>query len=158
MIRNKYNKTLLFLNFFPIFLISIISVPFWITGNVVENFNYLELEKYKFSRILDVFCTKFEILFNYLNPLYLLVINIVYNIKIKQKNYIENFILILFSSTIGITFYYINWGMTTNMLLTDNLGNIIILLYILEIIILIMLIGILEQFTLLIIHKFLWKK
>jgi len=145
-------KNILFINLFPIIVINIIFLPFWIIIKVKLNNTIIPGEYDVFNCIMNVrlVITILELLFNViLNPIYLLIINMVYNIKLKSYKYIKNIIFMLLSSFLGIFMFFINWCIANDNFLNHDWKDIMILKYSLIFTMgVIFIIGLIEQFIL----------
>jgi len=125
-------KNILFLNLFPIIVINIIFIPFWIIIKVKLNNTIIPDEYDIFNCIMKfrLVITIIELLFNViLNPIYLLIINMVYNKKLKNYKYIRNIILMLLSCFLGLFMFFINWCIANDSFLNHDWKDIMILKY-----------------------------
>jgi len=134
------------LNLYPVIIINLIFLPFWIIYNKDDNL---------IGNIVDI-----EICYNIIiNPMYLFIINMIYSIKFKRKIFVINILLMIISCLSGIIIQYFNWGITTHysLLIYPDGGTLYIVLLMLLIIPVVIIIGIIEQIIILIIYKKKWK-
>jgi len=145
-------KNIIFINFFPIIVINIIFLPLWIIIKVKLNNTIIQDEYDILICILNfrLVITILELLFNVIiNPIYLLIINMVYNKKLKNYKYIKNIILMLLSCFLGIFMFFINWCNANDNFFNHDWKDIIILKYSLIFTIgITLIIGLVEQYIL----------
>jgi len=125
-------KNILFLNLFPILVINIIFLPLWIIIKVKLNNTIItgEYDIFNFIMKFRLVITILELLFNViLNPIYLLIINMVYNKKLKNYKYIKNIIFMLLSCFLGIFMFFINWCIANDNIFIHDWKDIMILKY-----------------------------
>jgi hypothetical protein len=128
----KYFKNILFINIFPIIVINIIFLPLWIIIKVKLNNTIIQGEYDNLICIMNfrLVITILELLFNgILNPIYLLIINMVYNTKLMNYKYIKNIILMLLSCFLGLFMFFINWCIANDNFFNHDWKDIMILKY-----------------------------
>jgi hypothetical protein len=131
-----------FINLFPVFIIHLLLIPFWIVSKY-SNFVYVPFELF-YDTII--------------NPVYLVVVNMIYSIKFRKANFILNIFLMAFSCLIGNLLYYLIWGISTGGLLNPDWGTGMLFGTMLMIIPIIIIIGIIEQIIIIFLYKLKWKK
>ena len=145
-------KNILFINLIPIIVINIIFLPLWIIIKVKLNNTIIpgEYDIFNFIMKFRLIITILELLFNVLlNPIYLLIINMIYNKKLKNYKYIKNIIFMLLSCFIGILMFFINWGIANENIFNYDWKDIMILKYSLIFTMgIIFIIGLVEQLVL----------
>ncbi|MDR2942675.1 MAG: hypothetical protein LBV17_08820 [Treponema sp.] len=121
---------------------------------IIGKYKYLNND-YWLSYLLNV--AVLEIFYNIIiNPLYLIIINMVHSMKFKKKLFIVNILLMILSCLLGLLLYYFNFGIMTGDLLKLDVAMLNILN--LKCILIIIIIGIIEQTILLLFYKMKWKK
>jgi hypothetical protein len=131
-------RTKIGFNLFPVFIINLIILLF-----IIIKRDLYGIDLY-FNLII--------------NPVYLVIINMVHSIKYKKHIFIKNILLMVFSSTIGMIFIYIHLVIALRQLLIPTEYEDGILIYLsIVFIILVFIIGIIEQIILSYLYKLRWK-
>ena len=135
------------INLYPVIIVNFIFLLFWI---IYQN-------KKDYISIGNI--TSYEIFYNIIiNPIYLIIINMINSIKNKRKYFFINVLLMVISCLSGIIIHYFNWGITSHYSLLINPDGETLYMFLLMLLIIpvIIIIGMIEQVILLIINKKKW--
>lgn len=108
-IKKMFNNMIL-MNFIPILLIHLILLPFWLIGNIELTTHITIMEM-----IIDIIVV----------PIYLIVVNLRYSLKTEKTLILNNFIFMVIGAFLSCGLHYLNWGVSTNLLLLNPDGETI---------------------------------
>ena len=138
----RYISNKLIINLFPVIIINFAFLLIWIFHKNIG----LISSSFQIYIAIQVYVTLFQMIYNVIiNPIYLIIINIVHSIKNKNKKFMINIALMMLSCIIGIFMHYFAWGITTGGLLNPDWGTILLFFLMLSCVPIIFIIGIIIQ-------------
>jgi hypothetical protein len=91
-----------FLIFIPVFVLNIFLFLFYFIADNNYSISWNGTDYHTLMNLIFVI-----VIYNFLlNPIYQLIINIIYNLKEWNKNILENFVLMLFSTILGMAIIF----------------------------------------------------
>jgi len=132
------------INLVPVIVVNVMFLPLWITNQYPKDY------------MLDGYITTAETFYNaVINPLYLVIANMIHSVKHKRKLFVVNILLMALSCLAGILLHYFNWGISTHysLLIAPDGDTIYMVLVMLLIIPAVITAGVIEQIILLLLYR-----